>query len=45
MRLRAEPRELLLDFGALTADALERPLVVLHLLLVSRALSESGEWG
>src|SRR5712691_10601944 len=37
-----EPRQLLLDFGALSADALETMLIVLHLLLVGRALAGDG---
>src|SRR6266436_5593785 len=40
VRLRAEPRQLLLDFRALAADALEAALVLLHLLLVRRALGD-----
>ena len=45
MRLRAEPRELLLDLGALAADALEPLLVFLHLLLVRRTLRGKGDGG
>ena len=45
MRLGAQPRELLLDFGALALDSFQTALVILHLLLVSRPLTGKGDGG
>src|SRR5712671_7610962 len=42
VRLRAEPRELLFDFGALATNALEAALIILHLLLVGGTLRGRG---
>src|SRR5438552_1782672 len=40
MGLSAQPFELLLDLGALAADAFQPALIVLHLLLVARPLGD-----